>query len=143
MSTAKKGDTVLIHYSGTLADGYEFDSSRKRDEPFQFTIGGGQVIPGFDKAVDGMEPGQVQKFTIPVNEAYGERNDEMVFDFPKSELPAGVDPQSGMVLEAQGEDGGHYRLTITDVKEESVTLDGNHPLAGKELTFEIELLEII
>lgn len=143
MPQAKNGDTVLIHYTGSLDDGHVFDSSRQRDEPFEFTIGSGNVIPGFERAVGGMEPGETKKFTIPVNEAYGERNDEMVFEFPKSELPDEVEPEAGMVLEAQGQDGGQYRLTVVAVGEESVTLDGNHPLAGRELTFEIELLEII
>ncbi|BBD08738.1 FKBP-type peptidyl-prolyl cis-trans isomerase [Desulfovibrio ferrophilus] len=142
MAPAKSGDTVRIHYTGKLEDGHVFDSSIERDEPFEFTLGSGNVIPGFDKAVTGMDAGEKKTFTIPVAEAYGERNAEMVFEFPKTELPGEVDPEAGMVLEAQGEDGGQYRLTVTEVNEDTVTLDGNHPLAGKDLTFEIELLEI-
>lgn len=143
MAPAKNGDTVRIHYTGTLEDGHAFDSSLNRDEPFEFVLGSGNVIPGFDKAVRGMELGEKKTFTIPVAEAYGPRDTSMVFDFPKSELPGDVDPEPGMVLEAEGEDGGQYRLTVTKVHKDSVTLDGNHPLAGKDLTFEIELLEII
>ncbi|WP_461210072.1 FKBP-type peptidyl-prolyl cis-trans isomerase [Desulfocurvus sp. DL9XJH121] len=143
MPTAKQGDTVLIHYTGSLEDGHVFDSSRNRDEPFQFTLGSGAVIPGFDTAVDGMETGEVKTFTIPVSDAYGERNDEMVFDLPRTELPGDVEPEAGMVLEAQTQEGDNFRLTVTAVADDAVTLDGNHPLAGKDLVFEIELLEIL
>jgi len=139
---AKSGDTVRIHYTGKLDDGYVFDSSRNRNEPFEFTLGSGTVIPGFDKAVSGMDAGETKTFTIPVHEAYGERNKEMVFDMPASELPDDVEPAPGMVLEAQGQNGDQFRLTVVKVEGETVTLDGNHPLAGKDLTFEIELLEI-
>ncbi|MBU1002364.1 MAG: peptidylprolyl isomerase [Proteobacteria bacterium] len=142
MAPAKNGDTVRIHYTGTLDDGHVFDSSLNRDEPFEFVLGSGNVIPGFDKAVKGMSTGEKKTFTIPVAEAYGPHEKEMVFELPKSELPGEVEPAPGMVLEAEGEDGGQYRLTVTQVGTDHVTLDGNHPLAGKDLTFEIELLEI-
>lgn len=142
MAPAKSGDTVRIHYTGKLDDGHVFDSSVARNEPFEFQLGSGNVIPGFDKAVTGMEAGEKKTFTIPVADAYGERNEEMVLEFPKTELPGEVNPEPGMVLEAQGQNGEQYRLTVTAVAEETVTLDGNHPLAGKDLTFDIELLEI-
>jgi len=141
MTNAKPGDTVKIHYTGTLDDGTQFDSSTGRD-PLQFTIGSGQVIPGFDKAVEGMSVGDSKSVNIPATEAYGPRHDQMVQDVPRSALPDDLEPVEGMALQAQGQDGRVINLTVTAVGDESITVDGNHPLAGKDLNFDIELVEI-
>ena len=141
MSQAKSGDTVQIHYTGTLEDGTQFDSSKGRD-PLQFELGSGQVIPGFDKAVEGMSEGESKEVTIPPEEAYGEHNAQMVQEVPKSALPPDLEPEVGMGLSARGQDGGEMRLTVTEVGDESITVDGNHPLAGKALNFDIELVNI-
>jgi peptidylprolyl isomerase len=141
MSQAKSGDTVKIHYTGTLEDGTTFDSSQGRD-PLEFEIGSGQVIPGFDKAVEGMAVGESKEVTIPADEAYGPRHEQMVQDVPMSALPPDLEPEVGMALSAQGQDGSELRLTVTEVKEDSITVDGNHPLAGQPLTFAIELVNI-
>ena len=141
MSNAKQGDTVKIHYTGTLDDGTQFDSSAGRD-PLEFEVGSGQVIPGFDKAVDGMAVGDKKDVNIPAAEAYGERNEQMIQEVPKSALPPGLEPEEGMQLQAQNEQGQAMPLTVTAVTEKSITVDGNHPLAGKALNFAIELVEI-
>ncbi len=141
MSQAKAGDTVKIHYTGTLEDGSTFDSSQGR-EPLEFELGSGQVIPGFDKAVEGMAVGDSKEVTIPAEDAYGPRHDQMVQDVPMSALPPGLEPEVGMALSARGENGAEMRLVVTDVKEDSITVDGNHPLAGQPLTFAIELVQI-
>lgn len=141
MSQAKSGDTVKIHYTGTLEDGTEFDSSAGR-EPLEFALGGGQVIPGFDSAVDGMAVGENKTVTIPAGEAYGDRHDQLVQEVPKSALPSEMEPSVGMQLQSQSPDGQVMNLVITEVADESVTVDANHPLAGQELTFAIELVEI-
>ena len=141
MSQAKSGDTVKIHYTGTLEDGTEFDSSAGR-EPLEFAIGSGQVIPGFDNAVDGMTVGDNQTVTIPAGEAYGERHDQLVQEVPKTALPEDMKPEVGMQLQSQGPDEQIMNLLVTAVEVESITVDGNHPLAGQALTFAIELVEI-
>jgi peptidylprolyl isomerase len=141
MSQAKSGDTVKIHYTGTLEDGSQFDSSQGRD-PLEFQVGSGQVIPGFDKAVEGMAVGENKQVTIPPEEAYGDHNAQMVQDVPKSALPDDLEPEVGMALSARGQDGQEMRLTVTEVKDDTITVDGNHPLAGKPLNFDIELVSI-
>jgi peptidylprolyl isomerase len=141
MTQAKSGDTVRIHYTGTLDDGTEFDSSAGRD-PLEFALGGGQVIPGFDSAVDGMTVGESKSVTIEPAEAYGERHDQLVQEVPKSALPQEIEPAVGMQLQSQSPEGQVMNLVITEVAEETITVDGNHPLAGKALTFAIELVEI-
>lgn len=141
MSNAKQGDTVKIHYTGTLDDGTQFDSSAGRD-PLEFQLGGGQVIPGFDKAVDGMAVGDKKDVNIPAAEAYGDRQEQMVQEVPKSALPEGMEPQEGMQLQAQNQQGQEMQLTVTAIGEDSITVDGNHPLAGKALNFAIELVAI-
>ena len=141
MSQAKAGDTVKIHYTGTLDDGSQFDSSAGRD-PLEFTLGEGQVIPGFDKAVEGMAVGDSKKVSIPAEEAYGPRHDQMIQEVPLTALPDDLEPQVGMGLQARRPDGAMLDLTITAVGEESVTVDGNHPLAGQALNFQLELVEI-
>ena len=142
MTTAKSGDTVRIHYTGTLTDGTEFDSSSGRD-PLEFALGGGQVIPGFDSAVDGMSVGENKTVTIPPEEAYGERHDQLVQEVPKSSLPDEIDPAVGMHLQSRSPEGQVLNLVVTEVADESITVDGNHPLAGQALTFDIELVEIV
>jgi peptidylprolyl isomerase len=142
MNQASSGDTVRVHYTGTLDDGTEFDSSRGR-EPLEFTIGGGQVISGFDQAVDGMSIGDSQSIRIPAEEAYGPRHEQLVQEVPNSALPEDLTPELGMQLQARGQDGNAMALTVTAVGEESITVDGNHSLAGEALTFELELVEIV
>jgi peptidylprolyl isomerase len=141
MSQAKSGDTVTIHYTGTLEDGTEFDSSAGRD-PLEFTVGTGQVIPGFDKAVEGMAVGDKKTVDIEPEQAYGQRQEQMIHEVPKSALPPNIDPVVGMGLQAKNQDGQDVRLTVTDVGEETITVDANHPLAGQALRFEIELMQI-
>jgi peptidylprolyl isomerase len=142
MTQAKSGDTVRIHYTGTLDDGTEFDSSAGRD-PLEFAVGSGQVIAGFDKAVDGMEVGEKKSVTISPAEAYGERHEQLVQEVPKSALPDEISPQVGMQLQSQSPEGNVMNLVVTDVSNESITVDANHPLAGQALTFAIELVEIV
>ena len=141
MSQAKSGDTVKIHYTGTLDDGTEFDSSAGR-EPLEFALGGGQVIPGFDSAVDGMAVGDSKTVTIPPGEAYGERHDHLVQEVPKTELPQDMKPEVGMQVQSQSPEGQIMNLIVTEVAAKSITVDGNHALAGQALTFAIELVEI-
>jgi len=141
MSQAKTGDTVKIHYTGTLEDGTEFDSSAGR-EPLEFTLGTGQVIPGFDKAVEGMAVGDEKSVNIAPEDAYGPRQEQMIQEVPKSALPADLEPAEGMNLQAQGQNGEVIRLTIASVSDDSITVDANHPLAGKALNFNIQLVEI-
>ena len=141
MSQAKAGDTVRIHYTGTLDDGTQFDSSAGRD-PLEFTVGSGQVIPGFDKAVEGMAVGDSKKVNIPAEDAYGPRHDQLVQEVPRDALPDDLEPEVGMGLQAQGPEGQVMDLTVTAVAEDSITVDGNHPLAGQALNFDLELVEI-
>jgi peptidylprolyl isomerase len=141
MSQAKSGDTVKIHYTGTLDDGTQFDSSKDRD-PLEFEVGSGQVIPGFDKAVEGMSVGDEKSVNIASDDAYGPHHAQMVQEVPKSALPQGLEPETGMGLQAQGQDGQPINLLVTEVNENSITVDANHPLAGKDLNFDIELVAI-
>lgn len=141
MSQARNGDMVKVHYTGTLEDGTQFDSSEGR-EPLEFTVGSGQVIPGFDKAVSGMAVGDKKDVSIPPEDAYGPRMDDMVHEVPKTALPPDLEPAEGMPLAAKGEDGQTINLTITEVNETSIIVDANHPLAGEELNFRLELMEI-
>lgn len=136
----KQGDTVRVHYRGTLSDGTEFDSSVGRDA-LEFQVGTGQVIPGFDQAVSGLEVGESTTVTIPAADAYGERLEEAVQEMPREAFGEQV-PQEGWAVELQAPDGSTMAATIAEVNDESVTLDFNHPLAGQDLTFEIELVEV-
>ena len=142
MSNAQSGDKVRIHYTGKLDDGTQFDSSRGRD-PLEFKLGDGAIIPGFEKAVDGMAVGDSKSVTIPPEDAYGERHEQLVQDVPKSALPDDIEPAVGMQLQSQTPDGQVMQLVVTGVSDDAVTVDGNHPLAGKNLNFEIELVEIV
>lgn len=141
MSKATKGNNVKVHYTGKLTDNTVFDSSRER-EPLEFTVGAGQMIKGFDEAVEGMAVGESKNVTIPSAEAYGPKRDEAIVTVSKTQLPEGLEPQVGMQLEASQPDGRKQMLSIVEVKEEDVVLDGNHPLAGKDLVFDIEVMEI-
>lgn len=135
----KSGDTVRVHYRGTLSDGSEFDSSAGR-EPLEFVIGSGQVIPGFDAAVLGLEPGEKVTVTIPAADAYGEHNPEGLQPFPMSAFPS--PPELGWAVELGGPNNERIPATIAEINGDEVILDFNHPLAGQDLTFEIELVEI-
>ena len=141
MAEAKKGDRVKVHYTGKLEDGSVFDSSRER-EPLEFELGGGMMIKGFDTAVTGMQVGESKTAEIPAGEAYGEHNAEMVIEVPKTQLPPDLKPEVGQQLGMQQPDGQSVPVRVTEVKEESIEIDANHPLAGKDLVFELELVEI-
>jgi peptidylprolyl isomerase len=142
MPQAKKGDTVKVHYTGKLVDGTVFDSSRG-GEPLQFTIGEGQVIPGFEEAVTGMSPEESRTTEIPVDKAYGHHHQEMVMEIPRNQVPADIEPEVGQRLQVGTPSGQPVVVTIVDVSEASITLDANPPLAGKDLVFDIELVEIV
>lgn len=141
MAKAKAGDKVKVHYTGKLDDGSVFDSSEGKD-PLEFTLGEGNIIPGFEKAVEGMEKGQSDTVTVEAEEAYGPYRDEMVFQVNSEEVPEDLDPKVGEQLQVRQPDGSTVVVMVKEVAEESITLDANHPLAGKELTFDIELVEI-
>ncbi len=149
MAQAKTGDKVRVHYTGRLEDGTVFDSSDCHEGecgcengPLEFTIGEGQVIPGFERAVVGMIPGDEKTVTIPVADAYGERVDAMVAEVPRTELPADLTPEVGMQLEVTQHDGSSFPVLITEVTDTAVTIDANHPLAGRALIFDLRLVEI-
>jgi len=142
MSEVKNGDTIKIHYRGTLDDGTVFDSSEGR-EPLQFEVGSGMVIPGFDNGVLGMTIGQKKTINIPVEEAYGPVQDEMFMEFPIDRFPADMKPEVGMSLNMSNGSGQAIPVVIAEVLDEVVVLDANHPLAGEDLTFDLELVEIV
>ena len=141
MSKAKSGDTVRVHYTGKLDDGTQFDSSAGRD-PLEFSVGAGDVLPGLDSAVEGMAVGDSKSVKIAAGDAYGPRHEQLIQDVPRDQLPDDMEPAVGMQLQAQGQDGQSIRLVVTAVAEDSITVDGNHPLAGQQLNFDIELVEI-
>jgi peptidylprolyl isomerase len=146
MSKAKSGDAVKIHYTGRMADGKEFDTSKGSD-PLSFTLGKSEVIPGFEKAVEGLAVGDTRTVEITSDQAYGPHRDEMVIKAKRSEMPEGLELKLGRQLEgrseAEGEGDAHRVIfTVTGITDDEVTLDANHPLAGKDLTFDIELVEI-
>jgi peptidylprolyl isomerase len=141
LSKAKNGDTVKVHYTGKLNDGSVFDSSENR-EPLEFQLGSGQLIPGFEKAVTGMTVGDSTTVTIPAKEAYGEVNEELILNVEKDRLPADIQPEIGMQLQVQQPNGEPVPVVISDVTDDLVILDANHPLAGKELIFDIEVVDI-
>ncbi|HTO14701.1 MAG TPA: peptidylprolyl isomerase [Edaphocola sp.] len=142
MAQVKTGDTVKVHYHGKLTDGTTFDSSEGR-EPLQFVVGEGQVILGFDNALVGMQIGDKKTVNIPVEEAYGAANAENFIEFPKTDFPEGAAPEVGMQMHLSDNQGNVFPVVITEIKEESVVLDANHVLAGKDLVFDIELVEIV
>lgn len=141
MSQAKDGDTVRVHYTGSLEDGTVFDSS-VGSEPLEFTLGAGGVIPGFEEAVRGMALGQTRTTTIPSDEAYGPREEGAVFRVPREEMPPDVEPEVGQQIGLQHPSGETIPALVTEVTSDDVTIDANHPLAGQDLTFEIQLVGI-
>ncbi len=141
MTQAKNGDAVKIHYKGTLDDGTVFDSSEGRD-PLAFTLGSGQVIPGFDEAVTGMAVGESKNVNIPADKAYGQRNEEMIIEAPRDQVPPEITPEVGQQLQMGGPNGEVVVVVITEVTDDHIKLDANPPLAGKDLNFDIELVSI-
>jgi FKBP-type peptidyl-prolyl cis-trans isomerase 2 len=138
---AKTGDTVKVHYTGKLTDATIFDTSNNH-EPLQFTIGQGQIIPDFEQAVVGMKAGESKTIQIPSDKAYGPHHDEMVMVVDRSEFPADMEPKVDQMFQVRQSDGQVFAVTVVAVNESKITLDGNHPLAGKDLTFDIQLTEI-
>ena len=141
MSEAKSGDVVHVHYTGRLSDESVFDSSEGRD-PLTFQLGKGQVVPGFDNAVSGMATGEKKTVTLSADEAYGPRLDQLVFTAPRENLPPGFDPKAGEVVGLESKDGRQMEAMVVHADEESIQMDANHPLAGQDLTFDIELVKI-
>lgn len=142
MTKAKQGDTVRIHYTGTLADGTQFDSSEGRD-PLEFTLGSGQIIKGLDTEVEGMEVGERHNVTIPADEAYGPRDPQSVQQVPRASIPQEVNVEPGAQLQARTPDGNTVLLTVVETTAEDITVDANHPLAGQDLVFDVQLVEIV
>ncbi len=141
MAEVKAGDTVQLHYTGTLLDGTTFDSSEGRD-PLEFVVGSGQIIPGLDTAIPGMTVGEKKVVTIGADDAYGQANPEMRQSVPREGIPADIPLDPGTQLQMQTPDGQAMPVTVVEADETTVTLDANHPLAGKDLKFDIELVKI-
>jgi peptidylprolyl isomerase len=141
MAQAQSGDNVKVHYTGKLDDGTVFDSSEGR-EPLEFTLGAQQVIPGFENAIVGMSPGEDKTVVIPADEAYGPYRQEMILEVPPADFPDHIEPQVGDQLQLRQPNGSAVNVVVRDVTDISVTLDGNHPLAGQDLTFALNLVEI-
>ncbi len=141
MSQVKQNDTVKVHYTGKLADGQVFDTSEGK-EPIEFTLGQGQLIPGFEKGLLDMKINEKKTVNIPKEEAYGEPRTELVQEVEKSQLPEEIKPEVGMGLVSKTPDGQEMNLVVSEVKEDTIVVDGNHPLAGKDLIFDLEVVEI-
>lgn len=141
MAQAKPGDKVTIHYTGKLEDGNVFASS-KQGEPVKFTIGQGQIVPGVEEAVNGMKPGESKTVKITSDKAYGLYREDLTQQIPKNDFPGDVEPKVGQRLNVRQKGGETITVSVSDVSENSVTIDANHPLAGKDVTFELELLDI-
>jgi peptidylprolyl isomerase len=141
MAHPRPGDTVAVHYTGRLADGTVFDSSRER-EPMEVTVGEGQVIPTFEEAVAGMQPGEARTITIPADQAYGPHRQELMVSVDRAEFPDHIEPAVGLALEVRQEGGEPAIVRVAEVSGEEITLDANHPLAGEDLTFDLELVAI-
>jgi peptidylprolyl isomerase len=142
MTEASSGNTVRIHYTGRLTDGTEFDTSAG-SEPLEFELGAGQIISGLDEAVTGMKVGETSTVTVPADKAYGPHHPEAVSAVPRENIPEGIALEPGLRLQAQREDGTALALTVVEIGEDRVTLDANHPLAGRDLVFELELVEVL
>jgi peptidylprolyl isomerase len=142
MRQATTGDTLRVHYTGTLADGTEFDSSTSRD-PLVVTIGEGQVIPGFEDALVGMAEGESKSVTLPPEDAYGPHHDQLVHTVERGRIPETIDLEVGTVLQAADPSGNQLRLQVVEFSDDTVTLDANHPLAGKALTFDLQLVGFV
>ncbi len=141
MQQVKHGDTVQVHYHGKLGDGSTFDSSAGR-QPLEFEVGSGMVIPGFDTGVTGMVVGEKKSIVIPADQAYGSKMEERIVEFPRSQFPPDLIPEIGIQLTMSGGGGQQFQVRIVEIKEEMVTLDANHPLAGEALHFDLELVAI-
>jgi peptidylprolyl isomerase len=141
MQQAKDGDKVKVHYHGRLRTGETFDSSEGRD-PLEFTVGAGQMIKGFDDGVKGMQVGDKKTVEIGAEEAYGQREAENLIEFPNDQFPPNMNPEVGMQLMLSNDQGQQFPVVVTEVKESSVVLDANHPLAGQDLIFDIEMMDI-
>src|SRR4051812_31445671 len=141
MAQVKNGDKVKVHYHGKLTNGETFDKSEGR-APLEFEVGSGMVIKGFDDGVTGMAVGDKKTIQIPVEQAYGPKNPEMVIEFPLDLFPEGMKPEKGMRLNLNNNEGQVFPVVIAEVQEDLVLLDGNHPLAGEDLVFDLELVEI-
>lgn len=142
MAKAKDGDTVRVHYTGKFQDGTVFDSSVNHD-PLEFTIGDGQLIPGFEQAVIGMNPGETKTQEVPSDLAYGPHREELVLEVDRDKIPPDINPTVGQQLQMSSRDGRSTTVVVSAVTEKTVSLDANHPLAGKDLIFDIELVEIV
>lgn len=142
MQTVKSGDTIKVHYVGILKNGTVFDTSRKK-EPFQFTLGENQVITGFEEGVIGMRQGEIKTITIPCDKAYGAKRQDMIVTLPKGDFPSNVPLKVGQRLQIQPGNGQRLNVLVAEVTDTDVTIDGNHPLADKDLTFEIEIIKIL
>jgi peptidylprolyl isomerase len=151
MAKAKRGDTVRVIYTGKLEDGEIVDSSEECDDegcecdagPLEFNIGEEDVIPGLEEAVIGMGPGETKTVNIPADQAYGPRDDEMIFLVDRSDIPEDLNPEIGQILEITDDDGEVFSVVVTDVSETSITIDANHPLAGHNMVYDIELVEVL
>lgn len=141
MAQVKSGDKIKVHYHGKLTSGETFDSSAGR-EPLEFEVGSGMVIKGFDDGVTGMTVGEKKTVNIPFDDAYGERNPDMIIEMPKDRLPKDMEIELGMSLGMSDENRQQFQVTIVEIKEDVVLLDANHPLAGEDLIFDLELVEI-
>lgn len=141
MTQAASGNTVKVHYTGKLSNGQVFDSSEGKT-PLEFTIGNGQIIKGFENGVIGMEVGEKKTLNVPAEEGYGEHREELVAVVDKNNIPEHIDLAVGRQLQLQQQDGQQFNVTITDISDQDVTLDANHPLAGKELVFDVEMVSI-
>ena len=142
MAQVKDGDTVKVHYTGKLVNGEQFDSSTGR-EPLEFTVGAGMMIKGFDAALPGMSVGDKKTVNIPAAEAYGEKDPNAVIPFPKENVPADMKLEPGMQLTLTNQEGQPFPVVVTEIKDDVIVLDANHFLAGEELVFDIELVEIV
>lgn len=141
MATVKENDTVVVHYTGRLQDGQVFDSSEGRD-PLEVSLGQGQLIPGFEQGLVGMQPNDKKTVNIPMQDAYGEVRKELFQKIDKQELPDDIDPKVGMGLMAQNPDGSQRQLRVAEVEDDHIVIDANHPLAGQDLIFDLEVVEI-
>ena len=142
MKKAETNNTVKVHYTGKLQDGQIFDSSRER-EPLEFKLGEGKIIPGFENAVEGMQVSESKTVTVPSNEAYGPVQENLVQEIPSSALPKDIEPKIGQKLVSKHPNGQEIIVEVKKIKDEKITIDANHPLAGKDLVFDIELIEIL
>jgi peptidylprolyl isomerase len=142
MEQVKDGDVVRVHYTGKLTNGEQFDSSEGR-EPLEFTVGAGQMIKGFDDAMPGLSVGEKKTINILPGDAYGEKDEQAMIEFPKANIPPDMKLEPGMQLQLRNENGQPFPVTVAEIKDDVIVLDANHMLAGKELVFDIELMEIV